>query len=71
MAAQKIKKGDTVVVLSGKDKGRTGEVVKAMANEKVFIGRVWPAWPTHVRVSVGTKDEMAKFKVAFKKVMSA
>ena len=30
MAAQKIKKGDKVVVLSGKDKGRTGEVVKAM-----------------------------------------
>jgi large subunit ribosomal protein L24 len=33
MAAQKIKKGDTVVVLSGKDKGRTGEVVKAMPKE--------------------------------------
>lgn len=47
-----------------------GEVVKAMAAEKVFIGRVWPAWPTHVRVSVGTKEEMAKFKAAFSKVMS-
>jgi large subunit ribosomal protein L24 len=33
MAAQKIKKGDKVVVLSGKDKGRTGEVVKAMPKE--------------------------------------
>ena len=30
MAGQKIKKGDKVVVLSGKDKGRTGEVVRAM-----------------------------------------
>jgi len=30
MAAQKIKKGYKVVVLSGKDKGRTGEVVRAM-----------------------------------------
>jgi large subunit ribosomal protein L24 len=30
MAASKIKKGDRVVVLSGKDKGRTGEVVRAM-----------------------------------------
>ena len=40
-----------------------GEVVHAMAAEKVFIGRVWAAWPTYVRVSVGTKDEMAKFKV--------
>jgi histidinol-phosphate aminotransferase len=45
------------------------EVVKAMAAEKVYIGRVWAAWPTHVRVSVGTKEEMAKFKVAFEKVM--
>ena len=26
MASARIKKGDTVVVLSGKDKGRTGEV---------------------------------------------
>ncbi len=48
-----------------------GEVVKAMAAEKVFIGRVWSAWPTHVRVSIGTKDEMEKFKVAFRKVMNA
>ena len=33
-----------------------GEVAKAMALEKVFIGRVWPAWPNHVRVSIGTQD---------------
>jgi large subunit ribosomal protein L24 len=33
MAAQKIKKGDRVVILSGKDKGRTGEVVRAMPKE--------------------------------------
>ena len=38
MAAQKIKKGDRVVVLSGKDKGRTGEVTKAMPKEgKVIV----------------------------------
>jgi len=47
------------------------EVVRAMAAEKVYIGRVWPAWPTHVRVSIGTREEMAKFKAAFEKVMSA
>ena len=41
MAAQKIKKGDTVVALSGKDKGRTGEVVKAMPKEgKVIVSGV-------------------------------
>jgi large subunit ribosomal protein L24 len=37
MGAQKIKKGDKVVVLSGKDKGRTGEVVKAMPKESKVI----------------------------------
>ena len=41
MAAQKIKKGDTVVILSGKDKGRTGEVVKAMPKEgKVVVSGI-------------------------------
>ena len=41
MAAQKIKKGDTVVVLSGKDKGRTGEVVKAMPKDgKVVVSGI-------------------------------
>ena len=30
MSAQKIKKGDRVVILSGKDKGKHGEVTKAM-----------------------------------------
>ncbi|WHU02810.1 MULTISPECIES: 50S ribosomal protein L24 [unclassified Sphingomonas] len=41
MAAAKIKKGDQVVVLSGKDKGRTGEVVKALPKEgKVVVSGV-------------------------------
>jgi large subunit ribosomal protein L24 len=41
MAAQKIRKGDRVVVLSGKDKGRTGEVTKAMPKEsKVIVAGV-------------------------------
>ena len=41
MAASKIKKGDRVVVLSGKDKGRTGDVVKAMPKEgKVIVSGV-------------------------------
>jgi histidinol-phosphate/aromatic aminotransferase/cobyric acid decarboxylase-like protein len=45
-----------------------GEMVKAFAAEKIFIGRVWPAWPKHARVSIGTPEEMAKFKVAYKKI---
>lgn len=33
MAKLKIKKGDNVVVLAGKDKGKTGEVVKVLPRE--------------------------------------
>ena len=41
MATQKIRKGDTVVILSGKDKGRTGEVVRAMPKEgKVVVSGI-------------------------------
>ena len=41
MAASKIKKGDRVVVLSGKDKGRTGEVTKAMPKDgKVIVSGI-------------------------------
>ena len=49
--------------------GKPGqEFAQAMAAEKVIIGRVWAAWPTKVRVTVGTQDEMDKFKAAFEKV---
>ncbi|MGA1368058.1 MAG: pyridoxal phosphate-dependent aminotransferase [Blastocatellia bacterium] len=44
-------------------------LVTALQKEKVYIGRVWPAWPTHARVTIGTRDEMAKFKTALAKVM--
>jgi len=38
MAAAKIKKGDSVVVRSGKDRGRTGTVLKVMPKEgKVLV----------------------------------
>lgn len=51
------------------DVGRPhGEFANAMAAHKVIVGRVWPVWPTKVRVSVGSDDEMAKFKAAFEKV---
>jgi histidinol-phosphate aminotransferase len=46
------------------------EIVKALRDEKVYIGRVWPVWPTYVRVSVGTREDMEKFKTAFLKVMA-
>ncbi|MDQ1470151.1 MAG: histidinol-phosphate aminotransferase [Bryobacterales bacterium] len=47
-----------------------GNILSSMRKEKVYIGRVWPAWPTHVRVTVGTADEMKKFQTAFVKVMA-
>ena len=41
MPKLKIKKGDQVVILSGDDKGKTGEVVKAMPKEgKVVVAGV-------------------------------
>jgi histidinol-phosphate aminotransferase len=46
------------------------EIVMALRKENVYIGRVWPAWPTHVRVTVGTASEMKKFQTAFGKVMA-
>jgi histidinol-phosphate aminotransferase len=42
-----------------------------MADNKVIIGRVWPVWPTKVRVTVGTQEEMNRFKAAVDKVMAA
>lgn len=45
------------------------QFIDAMEAKKVYIGRVWPAWPTHVRVTVGTPAEMDAFKKAFKEVM--
>ena len=39
--AAKIKKGDRVIVLSGKDKGKTGEVTQAMPKDgKVIVSGV-------------------------------
>jgi large subunit ribosomal protein L24 len=36
---QKIKKGDKVVVLTGRDKGRTGEIVKMMPKDEKAVVR--------------------------------
>jgi histidinol-phosphate aminotransferase len=45
------------------------EFTSNMLKEGVAIGRTWSAMPTYVRVTVGTADEMAKFKPAFVKCM--
>jgi histidinol-phosphate aminotransferase len=54
------------------DTGRDGkQVIAALREKNVIIGRTWPIWPTFVRVSVGTPQEMAAFETAFHQVMSA
>jgi histidinol-phosphate aminotransferase len=45
------------------------QVIDAMAAQNVFIGRIWPVMPTHVRITVGTRDEMQQFQAALQKVM--
>jgi histidinol-phosphate aminotransferase len=46
------------------------EFAKAMADNKIIVGREWRAWPTKVRVTVGTQAEMMKFQAAVSKVMA-
>ncbi len=37
MPGMKIRKGDTVVILSGKDKGKTGDVLIAMPSDRKVV----------------------------------
>ncbi len=54
------------------DTGRNGrEVIAAMRQKNIFIGRTWPIWPNSVRITVGTPEEMDRFKAAFKQVLDA
>lgn len=54
------------------DTKRPGQDVRdAMAKENVMIGRVWPSMPTWVRITVGTTEEMSRFRSALQKVMQA
>jgi histidinol-phosphate aminotransferase len=54
------------------DTGRNGkQVIAAMQQKNIWIGRTWPIWPTYVRISVGTPAEMTRFQTAFKQVMDA
>jgi histidinol-phosphate aminotransferase len=52
-------------------KGMAGaDVGKAMAAKKVMLaGNRWPEWPEHIRVTVGTYEEMGKFNAALDQVL--
>jgi histidinol-phosphate aminotransferase len=58
-----------MVMIDVKRPGR--EFAQAMLTRKVAVGRSWPSMPNHVRVTIGTRDEMTKFKVACESVMRA
>lgn len=45
------------------------QVIDAMAQQHVFIGRIWPIMPTCTRITVGTHEEMDRFRTALQKVM--
>jgi histidinol-phosphate aminotransferase len=45
-------------------------VIQAFREEGVLVGRPFPPMTQHLRVSVGTAEEMDRFLVAFKKIMS-
>jgi len=41
-----------------------------MAAKKIMLaGNRWPEWPGHIRVTVGTFDEMTKFNTAIEMVV--
>ena len=50
-------------------KRQGADFAKAMADQKIIIGRVWPVWPTKVRVTVGTMEEMNQFNQAVARIM--
>ena len=42
----------------------------ALAARDMYVGRIWPAWPNSLRITVGTPDEMMAFRKDFSAVMS-
>ncbi|MDD5544865.1 MAG: aminotransferase class I/II-fold pyridoxal phosphate-dependent enzyme [Acidobacteriia bacterium] len=54
------------------DLGRpAGPVIKALEQRQVLVGRLFPSMPNHMRVTLGTPDEMKVFVREFKGVMKA
>jgi histidinol-phosphate aminotransferase len=45
-------------------------VIQAFREENVLVGRPFPPMTQHLRVSVGTAEEMDRFMVAFRKIMA-
>jgi len=45
-------------------------LIKAMKERNVHVGRLFPALPNHMRVTIGKKSEMKTFLAAFREVAS-
>ena len=45
-------------------------VISALFSRNVEVGRVFPALPNYMRVTIGTSDQMKSFMAAFKEVMA-
>lgn len=45
------------------------EVQAALAAKEMYVGRIWPAWPDSLRITVGTPEEMMVFRKDFTEVM--
>ncbi|HME88257.1 MAG TPA: aminotransferase class I/II-fold pyridoxal phosphate-dependent enzyme [Chthoniobacterales bacterium] len=46
-------------------------IIKAMKDKNVAVGRLFPAYPNHMRLTIGKKSEMESFLSAFKQVIAA
>ena len=49
-------------------KRRVAPLIQAMKERKVHVGRLFPALPNHMRLTIGKKAEMESFVSAFKQV---
>jgi histidinol-phosphate aminotransferase len=45
-------------------------IIKAMKDRNVHVGRLFPALPNHMRLTIGKKSEMETFLVAFREVIA-
>jgi histidinol-phosphate aminotransferase len=45
-------------------------IIKALRERRVEVGRFFPALPTHLRVTIGTRDGMQAFLAAFRQVLA-
>jgi histidinol-phosphate aminotransferase len=45
-------------------------VIQALKQQNVYVGRLFPALPNHMRLTIGKKSEMDAFLAAFRKVMA-